>query len=328
MKNIVFNITKKISCKRIIKAAIAVITMIAVIASVPIMVSADVGNVYNIVYMISPVTAQALKPVNKSCEKEGVEVSVISSDVSGATATVYIGVTDKGAGVVESGIDLDDSYHINTSFDAACGCRFDKYDPDTNTAYYLLTISDINGNNIEKIKKKKITFTVGNILANKDEYNGKIDGIDLTNAKKNSKTEIIDFLRGYGGSCSEYADISKLDDIPCLVANGTPIASPTDYADITAIGFVDNKLHVQTFYKNCMMNMSHGQLLLKDKNGEEVMTAMTKLYTAEKTDEDSFEESIFDIPYDDISEYTLYGEFVTYRTRIDGNWNVTFKLDE
>lgn len=314
-----------------VKFAAAMAAAAVLIGSVPLMVSADVGPAYDIMYMISPEIAQSLKPVNKSCEKNGIELNVISADIEGSTATVYVSVTDKVGGQLDDTVDLFDSYRINTSFDAACGCVKDRYDPETNTAYFMLTISEMNGKDIEYLKKKKITFSVNTLLSNKQTFEGVIDEIDLSKAENNCETISIPSSRTYGGSTAGIdADNSPefFENLRCLIPNETPLASPVDGIDITAVGYADNMLHVQAYYENTMEYDNHGFITLLDKNGNTVDESYSKLYMSETNESDSYNESYFDIPYEEIGDYSVYGEFVTCGTRIDGDWEVTFRLDQ
>ena len=39
-------------------------------------------------------------------------------------------------------------------------------------------------------------------------------------------------------------------------------------------------------------------------------------------------EEVFEIPQEELAGYALYGDFVTAGRKTDGNWRVTFPLEE
>ena len=40
-----------------------------------------------------------------------------------------------------------------------------------------------------------------------------------------------------------------------------------------------------------------------------------------------YQEFVFDISPEDLGDYTLHGDFYTAAARIDGNWSITFPLE-
>ena len=70
---------KKFSTKKLI-ALVATLVLCFAIA-VPVLAAADVQAAYELLYAISPETAQGLKPVRMSCEDEGIRMEVVSASI-------------------------------------------------------------------------------------------------------------------------------------------------------------------------------------------------------------------------------------------------------
>ena len=67
-------------------------------------------------------------------------------------------------------------FSINTSFDCSSSCENIKYDAETETAVFLISISQWDKYDIAD---EKITFSVREILSNKETYEGSISTLNL-----------------------------------------------------------------------------------------------------------------------------------------------------
>ena len=102
--------TRKKSVKRMIVIAAAIILCITV--TVPVL-AATVNPIYELVYKISPGLAQMMKPVQMSCEDNGIKMEVISASVYENEAAVYLlleDMTDQNR--IDENTDLFDSYNL------------------------------------------------------------------------------------------------------------------------------------------------------------------------------------------------------------------------
>ena len=95
---------------------------------------------------------------------------------------------------------------------------------------------------------------------------------------------------------------------------------------VTAWGFVDGKLHVQAHYEDILDYDNHGYIYLMDSDGAEISCSASVSFWDE-AGTGSYEEYIFDLgSEEDLNGYALWGDFVTCRTRTEGNWEVTFPI--
>lgn len=91
------------------------------------------------------------------------------------------------------------------------------------------------------------------------------------------------------------------------------ICSPVKGLDVTAIGFVDGKLHIQMATAEKQTLDNHGYFYLIDQVGNRVnddysMSFAEGLDSTVRTD---YQEFVFAVSREQIENYTLYGSFYT-----------------
>lgn len=287
--------------------------------SVPALAAADFEPAYNLLYEISPAIAQKLKPVRISCEDNGIKFEVISAYVEGNEAKIFISVQDINGDRVDETTDLFDSFSINTAFDCSSSCENISYDTETKTATFLITISQWNE---EDIIGEKITFCVREMLSNKQEYDAILTDLDLTQISLTPKT--ITPTQIWGGEGTNYNEMEN--NFQALKTTGI-LCSPIAGVDITAMGYIDGKLHIQVKYKNAFETDTHGYIYFKNDKNEEVHSIATIAFSTDGKHQEQYMEYVYDFSDIDLSQYEAYGYFVTSETYIKGNWSVTFPLE-
>ncbi|MDD4169975.1 MAG: DUF4179 domain-containing protein, partial [Desulfotomaculaceae bacterium] len=197
------NITRKRFPAKKIVALVASLALCFTLA-IPALAAADVQAAYKILYAASPKIAQELKPVRMSCEDDGIKMEVISAYINGDKAEIYISMQDMTGERIDETTDLFDSYSINRPFSSSATCERISYDEETQTATFLISITQWGQ---KEIGGEKITFTVDKFLSNKQEYHDKIPQIDLSTVNRSPQTQTDVNIRGW----STQRDIS-LDD--------------------------------------------------------------------------------------------------------------------
>ena len=304
--------------------AIAACLCLVFILAVPVM-AASMPAFYNMLYTVSPATAQFFKPVQLSCEDNGIRMEVSAAYIHENIAEIYISVQDLEGTKFDETIDLFDSYQINTPFDCSAHCILSGYDPDTHTAEFLITIEQWDD---QDITGDKLTFSLREILSKKETYEGIINEVNLSDIQLESTTQRVD-PRGIGGSefIEKYEESAEQDLLTVLKPSGT-ICSPVDGVSLTGIGYVDGYLHIQVYYKDILKTDNHGTIALTNKETDETISADGSVAFFDDAGENSYEDYIFtEIPAETLGEYDLYGEFITSSGSIEGNWSVTFPLE-
>ncbi len=309
---------KRTSFKRVIALIAAVILCITI--SVPVL-AATVDPVYQMMYRLSPSLAQALKPVQLSCENNGIRMEVVSAAVYENEAAIYISlqdVTDQHR--IDETTDLFDSYRIHRGFDSSASCQLASFDEETETATFLIHISNWND---RKIDGDKITFSFTEFLSHKSQFEGELTELDLHTVTEATATQKPLSFRGGGG---KYFDYESRYDQNYLVPVEGGILSPVDGVTVTNIGFVDDKLHIQVYFEDILSYDNHGYIRMIDANGNPAESVHFSFWDDRKVG--SFEEMIYDISPDDIENYQAYGYFVTCKNLTEGYWQVTFPLED
>lgn len=304
-----------------IKKAVAVFAAIMVFfaLSVPVLAAARFEPAYDVLYRLFPAIAQKLKPVDMSCEDNGIRFEVISAYVENNEAVIYVSVQDLLADRIDETTDLFDSYSINTPFDCSSSCANIGYDAETKTATFLISITQMNE---QDIVGDKITFRVQQMLSNKKEYDAVLPDFDVNAISLTPETIVPTHIFGSGGT---HAD-APAENFRALKTTGV-LYAPVDGVDVTAMGYVDGRLHIQVQYENVLETDNHGYIYFRNDKGEEIRCGARVAFSADREHQERYEEYIYDVSEMDLTEYKAYGYFVTSDTLITGNWSVTFPLE-
>lgn len=308
---------QRVSPKRAIMLIAAIFLCITM--SVPVL-AATVDPVYQMVYRFSPPLAQALKPVQLSCENNGIQMEVISSAVYENEAAIYISLQDMtDQNRIDETTDLFDSYHINRAFDSSASCSRVSFDEQTQTATFMITITQWGDREIDG---DKITFGFTEFLSNKNIFEGELTALDFSAVGEAEETQKPTAFRGGGGNELDYE--SRLEWNYLVPIEGG-ILSPVDGVTITNIGFVDDQLHVQLYFEDILSYDNHGYIRMVDKDGNQAKSVHFAFWDEQKVG--SFEEIIYDISPAELEHYQAYGYFVTCKNLTKGDWQVTFPLE-
>lgn len=286
--------------------------------TVSALAAADVEPVYNFLYALSPELALTLKPVRMSCVDNGIELEVISADVEGDTARIFLGLRDLEGNRVDETTDLFDSYRIHMSSDLVATCSFAAYDPVTGQAQFLVEITRGDG---KPIRKDKITFSMDRFISGKQEFVGPLE-LDLSSAEMQPATQTDVIPRGYGWTDESYADFTlEKYLLP------SELLSPMEDISITGMGWVDGYLHIQTHYADILKTDAHGGVYLKDASGNNICDVFEVSFWDKDNSGSSYSEQIFDITPEEAADCRLFGQFYSADMLTEGHWEITFSLD-
>lgn len=286
--------------------------------------AANVPAVYELMYQVSPSVAQFFMPVQKSSESNGIKMEVVSAYIHDDTAEIYVTMQDLTGNRIDSTTDLNDSYSINRSFGGSASCQRVGYDKKTNTATFLISITEW-GN--QKITGDKITFSVKQFISDKKSYADIKIPIDLSLVDTDISTKSVDST---GGSGKNYEKCIVDGKTTALTPSQAMDGFPVDGIELTGIGYIDGKLHIQTAAYDNLDKDNHGTFYLKDADGNRVdldydFHFLNQFQQPGRID---YYECVFDILQEQLGKYALYGDFVTSGMHTEGNWRVTFPLEE
>lgn len=306
--------------RRVKWGVLAACLCLTLFLAIPAM-AATIPAFYNVLYEISPSTAQFFKPVQMSCEDQGIRMEVVASYIHDDTAEIYVAMQDLEGDRLSASTDLFDSYSIHTPFDCSARCVLAGYDSETKTATFLITVEQWNQ---QKIEGEKLTFSVRQLLGHKENYAGTV--LDLDGVALNSAAQLVE-LRGLGGNLAADWEANDMEQQLAVLQPGNPLVSPTDGVMVTGVGYVDGALHVQLYFEDILETDNHGFVSLVDKHTGERVESYGSLSFFDEAHTGSYTDFVFsDIPAEQLGNYELYGEFVTSSGSIQGNWSVTFPI--
>lgn len=287
-------------------------------------------DVNQLLYRIWPQAAQALKPVNLSCESQGIRMEVVSATLNGSETLVTLTMQDLEGDRVDETMDLFDSAILQLPYDGSGTCMQTGYDPETKTASFAVYMEfDMDERPAES---DKVSFRVSRFISNK-----KTQTVDLTTLIPDginaAESMPVPTIRGWSGSpASDRHDAAKEKARRMMVLNtNNSLEIPViDGVTLTGIGIVDGSLHIQIRYADILHTDNHGFLTLSDKSGNSYEEGLRKQEVGSVSwfgeNHDSWEEYIFDEYPDDLSQIVLQGEFTTADPAVEGDWYVTFPL--
>lgn len=306
-------------------AVLAAALTCLVAACVPVCVLAAENPAFNsMLYRLSPELAQFFKPVNLSCEDNGIRLEVESAAVQGDSAQVYLTLRDLTGDRIDGTVDLFDSARIREAYDSVNNCRLVEYDPETKTARFLLSSTTMDG---RSIAGNKITFSASRFLSRKQVYQDVEVAVDWTALPEEAPT-MEGFCSGGGGTDLGAYEAATEGNRCTVLKPVQPLDWSVKEIDLTAIGFVNGKLHVQTFAEDNLHKDNHGQFWLENPEGDRIDEAYGLYYQPTGTyGPDDRRDFVFDVSREELEGYTLRGEFTTAGLYTEGNWEVTFPVE-
>ena len=274
--------------------------------------AAGIPQVYDVLYAILPETAQFFKPVKLSDTDQNIEIKVESAYIHGEKADAVVSVRDLTQDRLSENIDFDDSYDIHTGFDSIGTCNQIDYDPATKTATFLIETSSMRPNDV--IVGKKLTISIQTLLSEKIEKLAYPIPIDWSTIPDTVQTE------------------QPEPYLETVLVPGEKQMDILDGFSITGLGYADGKLHIQLYTPERHTLDFHASLYLTNDEGTVIYGSAVYRggYSGDPVQdrEADYIDYVFDVPKEELSKYTLQGDFYGYQIRVDGNWSITFPLEQ
>jgi len=270
-------------------------------------------------YAIFPGWAMYFRPVQLSCEDQGLRLEVTGIHIMGRQADILITLQDLTGDRLDESLDLFDSYSLDTPGDSSATCEFVGYDAESRSAAFRIRYTAQSN-----IHANKLTFSLRRLLTGKEATATKLY-LPLAEYSTAPETQLIGSrLRGWGGSAALDRD-SVAEQLVLLP--GEEIMPLASGVNLTAAGYLNGKLRVQLLYEDILRTDNHGFLWLEDVHGNRLeSTASVAFWAENKTD--SYEEYFFDASPEAVQGYALCGDFTTCEQLIEGDWTITFPITD
>lgn len=304
------------------RVALAGMVLTACLCAVPA-AAAVWDPAYQMFYQISPAAAQFFQPVQMRCTDQGITMEVSAVQVEGDTAQAYI--TFSGGSVDET-TDLFDSWSFHLPFDQTGSCEQIAWDAETGTVTFLCTTQTMDGSPIPI--GSKMTFSVRQLLTGKETLEDTAVDMALEDYSGTVST-----LASPGGSADPFyrtggSGEEALLDTASLLLPGETLAEPAEGLRITAAGYADGYFHIQLCRGDATQTDNHARLWLEDPEGNRLEAAASVGFLCQGERRTDYTEFLFDVAPEDLSRYTLAGDFDTASALTEGLWQVTFPLLE
>ena len=275
---------------------------------------------YAILYALSPAVAQSLRPVNESCEANGVRMTVDSAVIEDNAAYIRIALTDLEGDLFDSSIDLCDSYDVKKGFNASVvggSCVLESYDEHARTAVFLTQLAPLDGT---VIRPGKVTFRLSEFSGHTTLQDAPVQNVDLSAVGEAART--VSMEASFFNTDEEQLADSTINCLP----PGETITEICPGADVTGLGWIDGKLHVQIRTGP----YTSGIVYLTDapEDGMDEGDIFDWARSPHYVDDHRMicEDFIFDVSPDEAAALTLCGWFMTQSDPVQGPWEVTFAL--
>jgi hypothetical protein len=307
--------------KKHAKKRIVIPIAACLIFALSVSVFASIPGLTNLLPFINNNMLSFFRPVQISCEDNGIKMEVIGTVNDDEMALIYVTMQDLTGDRIDETLDI---YNYFLKGAHAFTSEVVNYDETTKTA----TIK-VQANGGEKLNGKRVSFEITSFLSDKQVFDNVDTGIDLLKIKEIAKSEVntID-PDGFGSGGTIFNELNQ-NKINILKPGELKIHLPEiDFMYISNIGYIDGRLHIQTKWSKDNIN-DHGYFYFDNISDKKISSgniyySVTKSGTA-KNGRD-YVEYIFDVQNLDLENAKLKGHFITNGNYVTGNWKVSFEM--
>lgn len=286
-----------------------------------------VPAVYQALYAISPAVTQALMPVHEACEKNGVRMEVVSAAVTDDTVAMYLALTDTNGSLFGTRAPaFSKGWTLNSPVTAVAATdTMISYDAQTHTAVFYL---ELTYQDIQSFPNGKYTFSLPALLIGRNSQDMPIP-IDLASVPSAPPTEqhICSSVATAGDSNPYAQTITANHSYDFLQPQKILWQSDDGIFSLAAIGYRDGQLHLLCSTRDKQRCANRVSFMLDSPDGTPITPDFVAAYFSPDGTDRTFEEWAFPISYGLLPRSSLTGWLRTSSEAIEGNWQVTFRLE-
>lgn len=314
--------------------------------------ASNVGFVYGIIERMSPELADLFVPVSESSTRAGIcmEVEAVYLEDGDKSARVLISFRDTLAERIQGPLDLYDSYGMTSvnSLDASWvtgGCSYAGYDEETGKAYFEIQLSsDV------PYERSKLTFRVRQLLLRQEREEKEISledhvpgmpekpvslsgggRADWGRYQELTGLEMEEPGQGLGENSIRNPENMPDDPRPAVkVLDGIPVSEcAADDFTVTGLVYRDNLIRLQICQGEFARSFRYVIPYLKLPDGSERIYWYSNFWQEKQGDESlAFSEFYLPCTPEELEGASLWGEFYRMEDSVEGNWKVTFRVEE
>ena len=304
---------------------VAAICGMCMLGAVPVM-AAHVPLVAAMLEQLSPELARMLTPVELSCTDNGIRMQVEAVAQSEEEILVYLTIQDLEGDRVDETTNL---YHYNIDGYHTFTHSIISYDAEQRKA--LLELRAHHG---DGIMPQKTVVQVTSFLSKEQAYEN--IPVAIQEGLEQAETMQVKSMDSGGDLLEKAAADENLWNIRVLQpGQKQALREDIDFVYITGMGYVDNVLHVQTWWAPSVNN--HGYLSVHSADGQEVQPAIAYFYLSadgtpaspfsQAADKQQYIEYVWDISPEELAQCQLSATLFADTCYVEGNWKVSFTTD-
>lgn len=302
---------------------LAMIIAISILLSTGV-VAVTISNFNKITTKVSPEIVPMLQPIEATNENNGMRMEVVAAYNDDEMVVIYLTLQD----LTENRLSHDANlYSYSLSEGSLFNAQIMDYEEESKTATFR-----IQTNGGEDLDGKNLGFILKSFIANSFVFDGIDTRINLADFRDiNPETIPLNMDHVSGGSGEMYDLWKDKGIIQVLKAEQTVIKLPDiDFMHISNIGYIDNKLHIQT--KWTRYGKDHGYFYFTDSEGNNLQIYPSTVHfgideLGNTMDRGDYLEYVFDLGREDLDNIGMKGYFVSSGKLIEGDWKVEFKLE-
>lgn len=310
-------------------ALAAALIALAVFLAAPAL-AAGAPGFYELLYKVSPRTAQFFMPVELSDVKNGIELKLEAVYIRDSKIDALFSLRDLTENRIDAGINLAEGCWVNSAGSAVLDDELVHCDAESGWAAFMLTFS---GSEAEELKGEKITLGVDGFYSGARSKAPERTNLKLADYSADAKTARLAVDGWTAGDDSVEVTLNPdgaraSAEAETLAAFETPLFTASEGFEVTAAGYVDGLFTVQTR----VAAGRQGYLLIEllDGKGEPVGFKFAKNFRipagAPATEGERYDEYSFEIPKEEIGGYSLSVGFADLGEWVSGPWRITFPL--
>lgn len=310
-------LTKKSPFSKGLKVTLA--TCLCLLLALPVAAS---ELFQELVYLVGYEIVTALQPINLVSEDNGIRLEVLGALNDEEQVVIYLTLQDLNGDILDETLNI---YNYTMDGVSSLNMQTIDYNEETKTATLRL-----QGNGGKRLNGKSVRFGIQSFLTDTNFYEDvdiNLDWIELLSTTKETIILKDGDSSGGGGLISMNESITEV-----LKPNQMDIKIPNlDFVTITNVGYVNNRLHIQTRWLEDNID-DHGYFYFTDDSNQKVDIKEGSIsFGVNENNETEYgsimQEYIYEISPEQLETLNLKGYFVSSDTYTEGNWNVKFKLD-
>lgn len=326
-------------------AAVMAAMLAVFLLATPVMASEPIQD---LMYQVSPEMAARFKPIQESDIESGIKMEVVAASIHGSTAEICISFEDlEGDRLTEQS--MAEQFHtqfsgLNNLMSGSWGGTVRDVDFDEETGKLILVMERTfsfydeeqqRNLTVEELFDGKMTLSVDALYEFVEQPDVKVPfaltdneiiTVKVDRSKPTDRPVEVPF-DGFGSGASA-GDPWLSHETYDLLNPGEAVRAVTDALSLTGIGYAEGQLHVQTRIRAEKSESPVFDLWFVDAEGNEVFRQRHHTFTIREGDDwGEYEEVIFDIPQEELENYSLMCR-VSQRKTVEGNWKVTFRFNE